>query len=144
MRRLAKAVLIGFVVAIALLLALGAFLRRPSFGRPTPPPRERADAARLRQHVDVLTTEFLPRAADDPASLERTAAYVEAAFLAAGARIENQRYTAGADYRNVIGSFGPLGGPRIIVGAHYEAMGLFGTNPGADHKASRPTGLLEH
>src|ERR1044072_6374313 len=130
MRRLAKAVLIGFVVAIALLLALGAFLRRPSFGRPTPPPRERADAP--------------PGPADDPASLERTAAYVEAAFLGAGARIENQRYTAGADYRNVIGSFGPLGGPRIIVGAHYEAMGLFGTNPGADHKASRPTGLLEH
>lgn len=87
---------------------------------------------------------FLPRAADDPASLERTAAYVEAAFRSTTARVESQRFEAGtADYRNVVAHFGPPGDASIVVGAHYDAMGLFGNNPGADDNASGAAGLLE-
>lgn len=144
MKRVAKAALVGLMVAALLLLALAVFLRRPSLGRRASLLRAHADAARLARHVERLTTDFLPRAADDPASLERTAAYVEAAFRTATSRVESQRFKAGAaDYRNVIAHFGPSGGARIVVGAHYDAMGLFGSNPGADDNASGTAGLLE-
>ncbi len=33
--------------------------------------------------------------------------------------------------------------PRIVVGAHYDAFGMFGSNPGADDNASGTAGLLE-
>lgn len=141
---MARAALVGLLVAALLLVALAVFLRRPSFGRPASLLHAHADAARLRRHVEVLTTDFLPRAADDPASLERTAAYVETAFRVATSRVESQRFRAGAaEYRNVIAHFGPPGDARIIVGAHYDAMGLFGDNPGADDNASGTAGLLE-
>ena len=144
MKRLIRAVIIGLGVAALLLVILAVFLRRPSFGRPASLLRARADSARLARHVEVLTTDFLPRAASDPASLERTAAYVEAAFRAATPRVESQRFTAfGAEFRNVIARFGPPGEARIVVGAHYDAMGLFGSNPGADDNASGTAGLLE-
>lgn len=128
MKRMARAALVGLVSAGLLLVALAVFLRRPSFGRPASLLHAHADAARLARHVEVLTTDFLPRAADDPASLERTAAYVETAFRDATSRVESQRFTAGAaEYRNVIAHFGPPGDARIVVGAHYDAMGLLAT-----------------
>jgi len=143
MKRLMRAVAIGLAVAVGLLVALGVFLRRPSTARADFIAGARADPARLEDHVRTLTTVFLPRAAHDPASLERTAAYVEAHFRAASPRVESQRFTAGAPFRNVIASFGPEAGPRLVVGAHYDAMGLFGSNPGADDNASGTAGLLE-
>jgi Zn-dependent M28 family amino/carboxypeptidase len=137
-------VILGIAVAALLALALGAFLRRPSLSRPPFLPRDRADATRLERDVRVLTTDLLPRAADDPQSLERTAAYIETALRAATSRVDSQRYTVrGAEFRNVIATFGPADGPAIVVGAHYDAMGLFGSNPGADDNASGTAGLLE-
>jgi Zn-dependent M28 family amino/carboxypeptidase len=62
-------------------------------------------------------------------------------FTAAGARVSEQPFTVqGRTYRNVIASFGPEDGERIVVGAHYDA---FGPLPGADDNASGVAGLLE-
>jgi len=49
-------------------------------------------------------------------------------------------YVGTASYTNVIASFGPETGDRIIVGAHYDTVR--GT-PGADDNASGVAGLLE-
>jgi Zn-dependent M28 family amino/carboxypeptidase len=46
----------------------------------------------------------------------------------------------GHSYRNVIASYGPAEGERIVVGAHYDAFGSF---PGADDNASGVAALLE-
>src|SRR5204863_2711043 len=43
-------------------------------------------------------------------------------------------------YRNVVASFGPESGERIVVGAHYDA---YGGLPGADDNASGVAGTLE-
>ena len=56
-------------------------------------------------------------------------------------RVEMQRFTQdGKEYKNVICSFGPEAGERIIVGAHYD---VYGDQPGADDNASGVAGLLE-
>jgi Zn-dependent M28 family amino/carboxypeptidase len=44
------------------------------------------------------------------------------------------------DYHNVIASFGPEKGERIIVGAHYDTAGAL---PGADDNASGVAALIE-
>ncbi len=58
-----------------------------------------------------------------------------------GARVREQPFKVrGTTYRNVIGSFGPDTGERIILGAHYDvAEGV----PGADDNATGVVGLLE-
>ncbi|WMJ74613.1 M28 family peptidase [Cytophagaceae bacterium ABcell3] len=43
-------------------------------------------------------------------------------------------------YRNVIASFGPEKGARVVLGAHYDVAG---NQPGADDNASGVAGLLE-
>jgi peptidase M28-like protein len=142
--RVARAVVVGLAIASLLLVGLAVFLRRPSLARTYRLGNGRADAARLERDVHRLTTDFAPRAADDPASLERAAAWIESHFRETGARVESQRFGArGREYRNVVASFGPENGPRVLVGAHYDAMGLFGDNPGADDNASGTAGLLE-
>jgi Zn-dependent M28 family amino/carboxypeptidase len=50
-------------------------------------------------------------------------------------------YVSGARaYRNVIGSFGPERGERIVIGAHYDS---FSTYPAADDNASGVAALIE-
>jgi Zn-dependent M28 family amino/carboxypeptidase len=46
-------------------------------------------------------------------------------------------------FRNLVARFGPESGPRIVVGAHYDAFGAPEGNPGADDNASGTAGLLE-
>lgn len=43
-------------------------------------------------------------------------------------------------YRNILGQFGPEEGPRIVVGAHYDAFRCY---PAADDNASAVAGLIE-
>src|SRR5207244_10719295 len=69
-------------------------------------------------------------------------AYVAARLGEAGARVAEQVYAveAAGRYRNVIGSFGPDAGERVIVGAHYDGAGPFAA---ADDNASGVAGLIE-
>ncbi|MEJ7661165.1 MAG: M28 family peptidase [Hymenobacter sp.] len=46
----------------------------------------------------------------------------------------------GQTYRNVLGSFGPAAGPRLVVGAHYDVCG---DQPGADDNGTGVAALLE-
>lgn len=100
-----------------------------------------ADPARLREHLTYLTTTPQPRNYQHVTVLDSVAAYLGRNLGQAGARVEEQPYQAdGRTYRNVIASFGPTDGPRIIIGAHYDVCG---SQPGADDNGSGTAALLE-
>src|SRR5262249_55006624 len=94
--------------------------------------------------VRALTVELAPRDVDHPENLQRAADYVAAQLAAAATSLERQRYQAGSHtFENEIGRIGPVGRHPLVVGAHYDAFGMFGTNPGADDTASGVAALLE-
>jgi hypothetical protein len=99
------------------------------------------DKERLRHDVQTLTDMVLPRNAENVTSLDKSAEYILKEFRKTGGRAEIQRFTQdGKEYKNVICSFGPKLGERVIVGAHYD---VHGNQPGADDNASGVAGLLE-
>jgi hypothetical protein len=104
----------------------------------TPP----ADTARLHQHLQFLTTTPQPRNYQHPAVLDSVAAYIARNLRTSGAtEVGEQPYAVrGQQYRNVLGSFGPKDGPRLIIGAHYDVCG---DQPGADDNGTGVAALLE-
>ena len=99
------------------------------------------DKERLRQDVQTLASMAPPHNAKNVASLDKSAEYIFEEFRKTGGRTEIQRFTLdGKEYKNVICSFGPEAGERIVVGAHYDVQG---DQPGADDNASGVAGLLE-
>ncbi len=137
---------------IRVFLALGlAFLLVGSLGaclvvQPMPFMGPRQGAAevvpsRLEAHVRYLVEDCAPRHWQGREGLAKAGAYIEKGFRDAGGRISEQVFEVrGKPYRNVIASFGPQSGPRVIVGAHYDACEPL---PGADDNASGVAGLLE-
>src|SRR3990172_467075 len=96
---------------------------------------------RLQRDVKTLTEMVSPRNAKNVVSLDKSAEYIHEEFRKTGGRVEIQRFTQdGKEYKNVICSFGPEAGERIIVGAHYDVQG---DQPGADDNASGVAGILE-
>lgn len=138
-------VLAATLGSLTVLSGVAAFLvTQPTFGALPFLGSGRAEAGILRGHVEFLTIEAAPRDSDHPESLDRAAAYIHNHFSRTGARVRDQVFTArGRSYRNVIASFGPERGSMLVVGAHYDAFGDFGGNPGADDNASGTAGLLE-
>ncbi len=99
------------------------------------------DRGRLRQDVQMLTAVVPPRNVKNVSSLDKSAKYIFEEFRKTGGRAGIQGFTQdGKEYKNVICSFGPQTGERIIVGAHYDVQG---DQPGADDNASGVAGLLE-
>ncbi len=122
------------------LLSLGLLLAHTvAAGSAAPAP---ADTARLRLHLLFLTTTPQPRNYRHPAVLDSVATYLSRQLRAAGAHeVGEQPYVVqGRTYRNVLGSFGPADGPRLIIGAHYDVCG---EQPGADDNGTGVAALLE-
>ncbi|MGY3087096.1 hypothetical protein ACVWYF_000122 [Hymenobacter sp. UYAg731] len=119
---------------------LGLLLLAGRTGAAAPPAP--ADTARLRQHLVFLTATPQPRNYQHPAVLDSVGAYIQRQLRAAGAHsVGEQPYAVrGRTYRNVLGSFGPAAGPRLIIGAHYDVCG---EQPGADDNGTGVTALLE-
>jgi Zn-dependent M28 family amino/carboxypeptidase len=119
------------------------------------PPEVSAD--RLRDHVKYLSVDLYPRSADRTLHLKLTAKYVHDAFAAAGGNVSMQEFTVEESrYANVIARYGPMSGPVLIIGAHYDSYGdaYAGAKypigyseathtPGADDNASGVAGLIE-
>ena len=115
----------------------------------TPIPRSTAESPveellkkRLEQDVAFLTELVPPRSAANVVSLNKAAEYIAQEFTKTGCRLEEQHFPVeyGTDYRNIICSFGPVEGERVIVGAHYDVCCNL---PGADDNASGVAGILE-
>jgi hypothetical protein len=96
----------------------------------------------LRDTVEYLCAADPPRNYYNPASLERTARWIEARLLECTPFVKSQPFQAdnGLTYENVIATFNPGGKDRIVVGAHYDVCG---DQPGADDNASAVAGLIE-
>ena len=100
-----------------------------------------ADTSQLRRHLVALVSTPEPRNYQHLVSLNQAARYIEQQLQAAGAQPVRQPYEVqGATYHNVIGSFGPATGPRLIIGAHYDVCG---EQPGADDNGTGVAALLE-
>ncbi len=137
-------------VLAVLMLVMGLVVTQPSCAH-YPPTSQRLDSDRLRAHVETLAVDLAPRNFQEFLNLEASAQYIADHFEKAGGRVSAQLFQTNGesyqaqgvktrDYRNVIASFGPVDGERIIVGAHYDACGQ---TPGADDNASGVAGLIE-
>jgi Zn-dependent M28 family amino/carboxypeptidase len=136
-----KVLLLSAVVLLLLILLVTAWVLQPTFRRSQGQLWVRGDPVRLRQDVAALTSIPGGRSYLNGTGLATAAAYIRTSFAESGARVTEQVYYVGtASYTNVIASFGPETGDRIIVGAHYDTVR--GT-PGADDNASGVAGLLE-
>ncbi len=96
----------------------------------------------LRSDVEALVA-LGPRDADSHEGNDRAAVFVRDAFVAAGLEPTYQSFEVASSShvsRNVVARIGPSEGPRVVVGAHYDACGAL---PGADDNASGVAALLE-
>lgn len=97
--------------------------------------------ARLEAHVRALSEHFGPRDFLHPENLDRVAEFIgDELRRGTSAVLEQPFEVRGTTFRNVIASFGPETGERIVVGAHYDAAGEL---PAADDNASGVAGLFE-
>jgi hypothetical protein len=95
----------------------------------------------LHADVQALTSIEPPRNYRNIVSLDRAANRIFKAFRKCCRRVRFQRYKVEKkEYKNIIASFGPKKGERIVVGAHYDVCG---DTPGADDNASGVAAILE-
>src|SRR5688572_1728842 len=116
--------------AIVLLALLGLyFVITQPIGSVAVEPAVRADPRRLEAHVRRLARPG--RAFGQPEGLDRVAADLARELRKTGARVSEQAFEVQGDtYRNIVATFGPEDGERIVVGAHYDAADV--DHPGAD------------
>jgi Zn-dependent M28 family amino/carboxypeptidase len=87
----------------------------------------------------MLSEQFHPRSY--PTTLKLSAEYIKKSLQETSARVSEQEFEVdGAIFLNVIASFGPEDGERIVIGAHYDTVE---ETPGADDNASGVAGILE-
>lgn len=135
-KRAVTLVLLLFLPLCGLLL----WVSQPLFSRHTVA-IETADPGRLRSHVEKLSNEFYPRNHLNLQNLNLAADYIRSEFEKTGGKVSEQTFRVNnADYRNVILTLGDGSGPRLVIGAHYDAA--YQTH-GADDNASGVAGLIE-
>ncbi len=141
-RRLGKRLGLAVLLGLGVLLTLGAvWLWRPPSEPAMACQQDAVDPERLKKHVRTLTESFHPRDSAHPENLARAAAWLTEALGQAGGRVRQEPFEAeGARYVNVVATFGPEEGERLIIGAHYDAAH---TTPGADDNGSGVAALLE-
>ena len=109
---------------------------------------------RLKTNVSDIVNNYPNRnGLDNSEMLDKLANRLQDVFAAAGARVSRQDvkwehnwyYLENNRYCNIIASFGPSNGPRVIVGAHYDAGrdDAGATVPGASDNASGVSVILE-
>lgn len=143
-RRLRRGlVALGLTVVVISALGSCAFRTMTVAGVPTIAPRAALptiDSARLRADVEKLSLGFPGRSYGAPQVLDAAAAWIGDELRAMGASPADQPFTVDKiTYRNVLARFGPETGPRVVVGAHYDAAEGF---PAADDNASGVAALL--
>lgn len=100
-----------------------------------------SDTSRVRKHMELITKTTKPRNYQNIDVLDTVAERIRQEFLKNTDRVSFQNYEVDQrEYKNVIASFGPEEGERIIVGAHYDVCG---DQEGADDNASGIAGILE-
>ena len=100
-----------------------------------------SDTSNLRKNLELIINTRSFRTSSNVDVLDTLAEKIRIEFLKNTTRVSFQSYKVdGKEYKNIIASFGPEEGERIIVGAHYDVCG---NQDGADDNASGVAGLLE-
>ncbi len=100
-----------------------------------------ADTANIRRNLESIINTPHYRNYKNVAVLDTVAERIKKEFERYTNRVYTQDYRANENgYKNIIASFGPQNGKRIIVGAHYDVCG---DQDGADDNASGVAGVLE-
>jgi hypothetical protein len=95
---------------------------------------------RITNDVSILTS-GKARNYENLEALNKAADYISGEFEKTGGKVSEQPFEVeGNIYKNIICSFGPEDGERIILGAHYDVCGK---QKGADDNASGIAGILE-
>ncbi len=141
-RRFRRRLAIGMGIALAVLSgSISCVVTQPVLTQRTSENAWAVDPQRLEAHVRYLAVECRPRDWSSPAGLAKAGAYIEEVFRQSGGRAWKQTFEArGGTYTNYGVTFGPESGPRLVVGAHYDACGDL---PAADDNASGVAGILE-
>ena len=137
--------LVKIIYWLAVFVVSTLFLFWLALVRPSLPNQKQLDVEvdtnKLHQHVKVLSEEYVPRSYLDIDKLNAAADYIKLQFEQYGHRVEEQIFTVNnIEFRNLIVNLGPSDGPKLVIGAHYDAAGPF---PGADDNASGVAGLIE-
>lgn len=100
-----------------------------------------SDTARIRNDLEAITNTSKPRNYLNTDILDSIASYIKNEFSKCSNRVSLQNFEAyERQYKNIIASFDPEDGERVIIGAHYDVCG---DQDGADDNASGVAGLLE-
>lgn len=101
---------------------------------------QKVDSSLIVSHLHHIVDDFPNRNERNLKSLDNCASYIFSVFEKYGDSTCFQSFGKTNEYKNVITSFGPKNGERIIIGAHYDVCG---EQNGADDNASGVVGLLE-
>jgi len=133
----------GLRIAVAVTIICGiaaCVIRQPVFSQ-GPASSAVVNPARLEEHVRYLSVDCFPRHSLARENQAKAITYITDRLREAGGRVVLQDIsTPSGRYQNVIAHFGPEGGKRHVVGAHFDSCGV---QPGADDNASGVAGLLE-
>ena len=100
-----------------------------------------SDTANIRKNLELIINTPKYRNHKNVSTLDTVADRIRLEFLNHTNRVSIQPYEAnGQSYKNIIASFGPEDGKRVIVGAHYDVCR---EQDGADDNASGVAGILE-
>jgi uncharacterized protein YjgD (DUF1641 family) len=100
-----------------------------------------SDTINIRKNLEAIINTPQKRNYKNTGILDSIAGYIKQQFLLSATRVTTQNFVVNnKTYSNIIASFGPEEGERIIVGAHYDVCG---EQDGADDNASGVAGLLE-
>mgnify|MGYP000409784290 CR=1 FL=1 len=99
------------------------------------------DINRITNDVQQLCSTPKARNYKNITSLNLAGNYIFNEFQKTGLLTREQTYNVrGSTYKNIIASYGPEKGERIVVGAHYDVCG---NQQGADDNASGVVGIIE-
>ncbi|MBC7371635.1 MAG: M28 family peptidase [Bdellovibrionaceae bacterium] len=133
----------GGIIAV-LILAIGGFYffeQKEIASIRTISSEDLANPVHLNEDVVALVHTKVVRNSNHEEGLNEAAEYIRKEWEAAGYAVVEQKFVANQKiYKNLMTSFGPVDGPRIVIGAHYDVAG---EAPGADDNASGVAGLLE-
>ena len=128
------------LIVISLVLIIFAMQNYPASSEPKTLPRI-ADTTRIRNNLEAIINTSNSRNYINVEVLDSIADFIKLEFSKSSKRVSVQKFEAeNRSYSNIIASFGPEAGERIIVGAHYDVCG---DQDGADDNASGVAGLLE-
>jgi len=132
---------IGIVLILLLIATLVHAIANPVFFIGKDSAKISVDVKRITNDVLQLCSTPEARNYKNLASLNLAGSYIFNEFQKTGLITKEQSYNVkGNAYKNIIASYGPENGERIIVGAHYDVCG---NQQGADDNASGVAGILE-